>query len=103
VSGALEDTIGALLAEHLRPLRAELQGLTCEVANLRKALPPQVGTLRDVARIEGVSYATAKRQATRGELPRLPGGGRPRYDLSALRPMTSDELTRETRRLRSAL
>jgi hypothetical protein len=69
-------------------MRAELERLTDEVAQLRRALPPLGGTNEDAARVLGRSVSTIKRLRKAGRLPLLPGG---RIDLAALRPTHGDD------------
>lgn len=99
-SGSLEDTLGALLSSRLVPLRSDLQRVTAELAAVRQAFPPALVPLKDAARRMGVSEKTARRRVRAGEWPARRDGRKVLVDLSALRPMTEDEVARAAAQLR---
>jgi len=98
-SGSLEDTLGALLSSRLVPLRSDLQRVTAELAAMRQALPPALLPLKDAARRMGVSEKSTRRVRA-GEWPARRDGRKVLVDLSALRPMTDDEVARAAAQLR---
>ena len=100
MSGSLEDTLGALLSSRLVPLRSDLQRVTAELAAMRQALPPALLPLKEAARRMGVSEKTARRRVRAGEWPARRDGRKVLVDLSALRPMTEDEVARAAAQLR---
>ena len=98
--GSLEDTLGALLSSRLVPLRSDLQRVAAELAAMRQALPPALLPLKEAARRMGVSEKTARRRVRAGEWPARRDGRKVLVDLSALRPMTEDEVARAAAELR---
>jgi len=67
---------------------------------MRQALPPALVPLKDAARRMGVSEKTARRRVRAGEWPARRDGRKVLVDLSALRPMTEDEVARAAAELR---
>ena len=98
LDAALAEVVGAAVA----PLAGEIRELRAEVAALRAVSPPKYGTVKDAARILGVSDQTIRRKAELGEIVSTRIGRSVRIDLSRLRPTTDPmeiaELAREARR-----
>ena len=67
---------------------------------MRQALPPALLPLKEAARRMGVSEKTARRRVRAGEWPARRDGRKVLVDLSALRPMTDDEVARAAAQLR---
>ncbi|HET7787936.1 MAG TPA: helix-turn-helix domain-containing protein [Myxococcales bacterium] len=99
-SGTLENTLGALLSARLVPLHSDLRRVTAELAALRQALPPALFPLKEAARRMGVSEKTARRRVQAGEWPARRDGRKVLVDLSALRPMSEEEVARAASELR---
>ena len=99
-SGSLEDTLGALLSARLVPLHSDLRRVTAELAAMRQALPPTLLPLKEAARRMGVSEKTARRRVRAGEWPSRRDGRKVLVDLSALRPMSEEEVARAAAELR---
>jgi len=98
---SLEDTLAALLDARLAPLRADLERVTAELAAVRRALPSQFVPLKEAAARMGVSEKTGYRRFDSGEWPGRRDGRKVLIDLSALRPMTHDEVARTAQKLRA--
>ena len=99
-NGSLEDTLGALLSSRLAPLRSDLQRVTAELAAMRQALPPMLLPLKEAARRMSVSEKTARRRVRAGDWPARRDGRKVLVDLSALQPMSEEEVARAAARLR---
>jgi hypothetical protein len=85
----VEAAVSRALARALGPIREEL-------AAIRRALPPSLGSLRDAAKILHCDPSTAYRAYKRGELAGRQIGGRIVIDLAALRPPTEEEAIEAT-------
>lgn len=97
--GGLEDTLG-LLSTRLVPLRSDLERVAAELAAMRQALPPALLPLKEAARRMGVSEKTARRRVQAGEWPARRDGRKVLVDLSALRPLSEEEVARAAAELR---
>jgi excisionase family DNA binding protein len=98
---SVDDALAAVVAIVVAPLTSEIRDLRAEVAALRAVSPPKYGTVKDAARILGVSDQTIRRKAELGEIVSTRIGRSVRIDLSSLRPTTDPmeiaELAREAR------
>jgi hypothetical protein len=75
----------------LDDLYAELRRLSAQIEEVRKSLPPSLGSLRDAAKILHCDPSTVYRAFKRGEVAGRQIGGRIVVDLAALRPPTEEE------------
>jgi hypothetical protein len=99
---SLEETLAALFDAKVAPILAELQHVNAELAALRRALPPQLVSLKEAARLMGnISLKTASRRVHSGEWPSRKDGRKVLVDVSALRPMTNEEVAQTARKLRA--
>jgi excisionase family DNA binding protein len=89
IDAALAEVVGAAMA----PLTDEIRELRAEVAALRAVSPPRYGTVKDAARILGVSDQTVRRKVDLGEIPSTRVGRAVRVDLTSLRPADSATVT----------
>jgi hypothetical protein len=97
----LEDSLGALLDAKLAPLRSDLDRVTAELSAVRRALPPQLVSLKRAAEVMHCSTKTAGRRVKSGEWPSRRDGGRVLVDLSALRPVSDEEVARVAFKMRA--
>lgn len=78
----IEETISSVIAARIQPLVEELRRVSGELTALRRALPPQLMSMREAAAQLGVSLSTVRRQVKSGELPCRRIGRAVRVDLS---------------------
>jgi excisionase family DNA binding protein len=78
-----------------RAVRSELSRLRQEVAALRRSLPPALGSMKDAARVTGLSLTTIKKRVAAGQIAHRRVGGRVLIDLASLHPVTDDDLDGE--------
>lgn len=99
----LEQSIAEAVTAAIAPLRADVQRLTVEVAQLRAALPAQVVTIREAAERLGLSLSTVRRHIESGALPVVRWGKRGvRVDLAAAtRAPTEDDVAKAAQRVRT--
>lgn len=95
----LEETLAAILDQHLAPVRRDLERVGRELEALRAALPPALVPLKEAAKRMGVSVKTARRRVDSGEWPARQDGDGKRIlvDLGALRPMSEEKIARLAR------
>ncbi len=95
-----EETLDARLDARLTPLLAAIERLTGEVAQLRKALPPQLVSPDEASKLLGLSLSTIRRRIRDGSLPTRKLGRAVRIDIAALRPLSDGEVAAEAWKLR---
>jgi excisionase family DNA binding protein len=100
---SIEDAIAAAIEAKVSPVLAELRRVTSELEALRRALPPQLVTMTEAARVLDVSLSTIRRQVKDGTLPCRRVGRGVRIDLTDLRPTPEAEVAAGVVRLRSTL
>lgn len=90
---SIEDLIEAAVARALTRSRLvdQLCGLRDEIAAIRRALPPQFGSIADAAKALGCCNRTVWRQIRAGKLPSRKVGRKTVVDLAALHVVTDDE------------
>jgi excisionase family DNA binding protein len=97
----LDSAMAEVVTTAILPLAEEVRSLKVEVAALRAISPPRYGTVKDAARMLGVSDQTIRRKAELGEIVSTRIGRSVRIDLSSLRPTSAPtdiaELAREAR------
>lgn len=79
----LEDTIAETVRAAVAPLVAETQRLASEVEQLRRALPAQLVTVPEAARVLKINERTVRRHIKDGTIPVRRVGKSVRVDLSA--------------------
>nr|WP_274622823.1 helix-turn-helix domain-containing protein [Myxococcus fulvus] len=85
----------------MSPLLAEVRQLRAEVDRLRRALPAQLVSAREAARVTGVNEATIRRRVRDGSLPARRVGKRLLVDLASLsHAPTADDVADVVARLR---
>jgi len=97
---SFEETLGALLDAKLGPLRADVRALSLAIESMRRTLPPVLVPLREAAQMLGLSESTIRRQIRDHMFPIRRIGRSVRVDMSALRPLTDQEVEREAYRAR---
>lgn len=80
---SIEDAIAAAVQAHVSPLVVEIQRLSAQVGELRRALPARLVTLAEAAEQLGVSLATVRRRVRDGSLVSKKLGRAVRIDLSS--------------------
>lgn len=99
------ETIAIALAR-LLALPEALAGIDARLArleaSLNKARPPSLASYKDAAKALGVHYSTICRLVKAGKLSVVRVGGRPRVDLSVLRPAAEEEVSATIHALRQA-
>jgi hypothetical protein len=98
---SFEETLAAVLDARLAPLQAELARVAAELAKVRAALPSQLVKLGAAARLMGVSVKTARRRCDAGEWPSRKDGRNVLVDMSALKPLSIEDVARKARHLRA--
>jgi|GEM_PF-1649604 len=91
----LEETLSTLLEAKLAPLRADLRALGHAIESMQRTLPPVLVPVREAAQMLGVSEATVRRQIRDHHLPVRRIGRSVRVDMSALRPLTDEEVAEQ--------
>ncbi len=87
----IEETLAAILRV-TSALEAEMRDVRAEMAQLRRAVPARLVSVRDAVQLLGVSESTVRRLVKRGEIPSQRVGGAIRLDITALRPKSRDEI-----------
>jgi excisionase family DNA binding protein len=86
----LEDVIETAVS---RAVAGAVGELKVEIAALRRALPPQLGSVQEAARACGCSTRTIWRLIRDGKLPHRKLGRKTVVDLTALHPVSDDDVT----------
>lgn len=94
---SLEETLSAIVAGHVAPLRAEIERLRADVAALRRSQPAALATPAEAARALGVSLSTVRRRVRDGSLPVRRVGRSVRIDLAAMHAPSEAEVLRLAR------
>ena len=81
---SLEDTLSALLEAKLTPLVDANRRLAQQIEQLRRALPTQVVSVAEAARILDLHPNTIRNRIASGEIPSRRVGKSVRVDLTAL-------------------
>jgi excisionase family DNA binding protein len=83
VSMTLEDVIEGAVGRAVSRSVTELRG---EIAALRRSLPPQLGSVAEAAKAQGVSVRTVWRQIRAGQIASKKVGRKTVVDLASLHP-----------------
>lgn len=83
-------------------VRAELADLRADVAALKRAAPPALVDIAAFCEHAGVSQATARRMAARGDVQVVRRGRILRFDLGSLRPAEPETIAKLAREARGA-
>jgi excisionase family DNA binding protein len=76
----------------LADLVRSVEGLQREIAALRAALPQQLLTLRQAARMLGVGYSTLRRWVKDGDVPCVRVGRTTRIDAAVVRARSREDI-----------
>jgi excisionase family DNA binding protein len=88
----LEDVIETAVSRAVsREVTQAVVALRAEIVALRRALPPQFGSVGDAAKALGCCTRTVWRQIRDGKLPYRKVGRKTVVDLAALHPLTDDD------------
>ena len=98
-----EEILSALLEAKLAPLRADLRALAQAIESMQRTLPPVLVPVREAAQMLGVSEVTVRRQIRDHLLSVRRIGRSVRVDMTALRPLTDEEVEREAYRVRTEI
>lgn len=90
----LEDGIAAAVRAEVAPLHASVAKLSAEIEALRRAMPPALVTMREAARLLGLSLSTVRRRIRDGQLPARRVGKSVRVDLAGLHAPKPTEIAR---------
>ncbi len=99
---SIEDTIREAISAEVAPLRQTIDQLKAEVVQLHRALPAQLVSLHEASKLLGLSLSTVRRRVRDGTLPTRKVGRAIRLDVSALRPLSNEEVAEQAWRLRHA-
>jgi len=92
---SFEETLSALLDAKLAPLRADVRALALAIESMRRTLPPVLVPVREAAQMLALNESTIRRHISQHLLPIRRIGRSVRVDISALRPLTDEEVERE--------
>jgi len=95
-----EEILGSIIDGKLAPLRADVRTLAQAIESMRRSLPPALVPVREAAQMLGVSESTIRRHIKQHLLPVRRNRRSVRVDMSALRPLTDEEVEREAYRAR---
>lgn len=87
----LEDTIAAAVRDAVAPLAEDVRRLTAEVERLRRALPAQLVSVTEAARVLGLDPRTIRRRVQEGAIPARRVGRKLLVDLAAVQHEPTDE------------
>jgi excisionase family DNA binding protein len=87
----LEAAIQEAVEKAVAPLTEQMRAQAAELRQLRRVLPPTMGSKKQAAQIMGVSEKTIARAIDRGEIDVTRIGSRVLIDLSKLKPAGEDE------------
>ena len=92
----LEDTIETAVTRAVsQQVTRAVEELRAEIVALRRALPPQFGSVADAARALGCCDRTVWRQIRAGKLPSRKVGRKTVVDLAALHVVTDEDIDGE--------
>lgn len=90
----LEDVIETAVTRAVsREVSKSVEGLREEIKSLRRALPPQFGSVADAAKALGCCTRTVWRQIREGKLVHRKVGRKTVVDMASLHPLTDDDVT----------
>ncbi|SRR5712692_8543444 len=90
-----EETLSMLLEAKLAPLRTDLRAVAKAIESMQRTLPPVLVPVREAAQMLGVSEGTVRRHIRDHRLPVRRIGRSVRVDMSALRPLTDEEVAEQ--------
>jgi excisionase family DNA binding protein len=97
---SIEDVIHDAVKAAVAPMQTQVERLAAEVAALRRAQAPRLATVEEVAEQLGLSVSTVRRHVKDGSIPSRRIGRSIRVDVTALRPLSTEEVASDAWRLR---
>lgn len=87
----IEETLSAIVARELAPLVQQVQRLSAEVCQLRRAIPTQLVTMTAAAEALGLSFRTVQRRVKDGSIPTRKVGNKLLVDLLVVQHGPSED------------